>query len=218
MSRVPSVLTVTLFLLIVSTMADPSVQPNKVKGTSKTDSGSEKRACATCGATNTHGTSGYGTHGADLTYTGIDLGTGAAGLSGLAGLGGLGGLLGIKGGLISGAGTGLVSMSILAVNIAILVLVAIILAHVKSYGYYGDTGSGSGTGADYIHLGGAPSFAAGPSTYQGYDSGSSGYHKRSTEEARGLASPSVLSFFTRMVTDAIVKYADIDQHNNDDEE
>lgn len=48
------------------------------------------------------------------------------------------------------------------------------------------------------------------STYgDGYSKG--GYHRRSTDEARNLESPSNFQFLSKMVTDAIGKYTEVDQ-------
>lgn len=71
--------------------------------------------------------------------------------------------------------------------------------HVKKLTSYGDTGTG-----DVYHYAAYP---AGHSTYQSYDSG---YHRRSTEEGRGMESPSTFQVFTQMVFDAIEKYGEME--------
>lgn len=72
---------------------------------------------------------------------------------------------------------------------------------VKKLTAYADSGTG-----EIYHYSAAPAYSAGHSTYQSYDSG---YRRRSTEEGRGMESPSTFQFLTQMVFDAIEKYGEV---------
>lgn len=74
---------------------------------------------------------------------------------------------------------------------------------VKKITSYADVGTG-----EVYHYAAAPTYSAGHSTYQSYDSG---YHRRSTEEGRGMESPSTFQFITQMVFDAIEKYGEVEK-------
>ncbi|XP_042210719.1 uncharacterized protein LOC121858353 [Homarus americanus] len=186
-------------LVIGSTLAEMEVDATNQVHLGE-DGAVEGRACATChGGAETISSVPYGSGGLDVGDHGTFIPTGHFDL--------FGGLFSAIGGL----GTGVFAIPILAVNIAILVLLAILLAHVKQLGGYGDTGSVD----PIIHYAPVPSYSSGVgvgggSTYQSYDSGAGGYSKRSTEEARGLPSPSTFQFLSKMVADAISKYSEME--------
>ncbi|XP_071544224.1 uncharacterized protein [Panulirus ornatus] len=163
----------------------------------------EGRSCTNCGGS-TQQSGSYGT-GSQVITSVLDkpsysafIPTGSFDPSVL-----LSGALGDPGGL----GIGVFAIPILAVNIAILVLLAILLAHVKYLGY-GDTG----TGDSVYHYAPVPAYVGGGhSSYQSYDSSASGYSKRSAKDGRNLQSPSTFQFLTKMVADAIEKYGAVDE-------
>ncbi|MPC49308.1 uncharacterized protein LOC123518422 isoform X2 [Portunus trituberculatus] len=200
MSWLPLLLCLSSALLIGSSWADQGVDYGNEITAEPEEDAAEGRLCTTCGKVATysidshgshssHGTGGYGTHGSTTSLDSVDL-------SSLMGMSTIASSLLSKG---SGLSFGMFALPILGVNIAILVILGILLYHVKKLTYYGDTGTG-----DVYHYAAYP---AGHSTYQSYDSG---YHRRSTEEGRGMESPSTFQVFTQMVFDAIEKYGEME--------